>query len=51
MIYRYIGFAEHKEDKISAIQNNDLWMSSPKDFNDPFDCNSPIKKTFQKNYF
>lgn len=41
IIYKYIPISwKH----ITAAVNNQLWMSAPADFNDPFDCNHPINK-------
>jgi hypothetical protein len=41
MIYKYIPISwKH----ITAAVNNQLWLSAPSDFNDPFDCSHPINK-------
>jgi len=34
-LYRYTSFDEHSLD---ILENDQLWMSSPMSFNDPFDC-------------
>ena len=48
MIYRYID-CDLK--KLVTAKRNQLWMSSPRDFNDPFDCNLPIRDDFSVEDF
>lgn len=48
MIYRYIN---NDVKKLETVKRNLLWMSSPMDFNDPFDCNFPILKSFSAEEF
>lgn len=40
-IYKYRADNENTE---KIIKNDELWFSSPSDFNDPYDCNVPIDK-------
>jgi hypothetical protein len=35
-LWKYMSLGQYLE---SMIDNNTLWFSSPKDFNDPYDCN------------
>lgn len=37
--------------KLETAKGNQLWMSSPEDFNDPFDCNFPILDNFSVEDF
>ena len=48
MIYKYID-CDFK--KLATAKRNQLWMSSPEDFNDPFDCNLPIRDNFSAEDF
>lgn len=40
IIYKYMPFSE---ERLKAMRENQLWMSLPETFNDPFDCDHPIK--------
>lgn len=40
-LYRYLGINSKGLDRI--FTHNELYFASPKDFNDPFDCDPPIK--------
>jgi len=42
IIYRYRSIDDHT---IEGLKNNEFYFSSPKEFNDPFDCKS--KFTFR----
>jgi len=48
MIYRYI---DSNLKKLATVKRNQIWMSSPEDFNDPFDCNFPIMDNFSAEDF
>ena len=32
------------QEKLATVKRNQLWMASPEDFNDPFDCNCFIMR-------
>src|SRR5258708_40233946 len=48
-LYRYRGCTDYAFDN---LKNSSLWLSSPDDFNDPFDCSlSVLKMTFVEHAF
>lgn len=38
MLYKYIHFQNCSDEKIDSFKNNKLYLSSPVNFNDPYDC-------------
>ena len=40
IIYKYIPCLE---DRLRSLKNNQIWMSLPEGFNDPFDCDHSIQ--------
>lgn len=42
MIYLYLGFENKCDSKLETLFHNNLWFSSHKKFNDPFDCDYPF---------
>jgi hypothetical protein len=55
-LYKYFSFNKGNEERIKRVfKNNELYFSSPKDFNDPFDCkimySFDISEIELENYF
>jgi len=46
-IFKYYSL---NKNNLDAIQNNYFFLSNPKDFNDPFDCNYNLIKEQQKDF-
>lgn len=37
-LYKYMNFDYSRESKLESLKNNQIWMSSTKKLNDPYDC-------------
>ena len=50
MIYKYIDLKDSFL-KLKTAKKEQIWLSSPQKFNDPFDCSFPIKSSFSEDEF